>query len=311
MGLEAGSFVDDLVANNPLGTDDNSVGDDHLRLIKKVLKATFIGATRAFHFPSAPDTKVGAYTIALTDENAFMRADVSSGAFTLTLPLGSSVFAGFEVTVMKVDSGSNEVTTAGAAAETINGSSTDTIATQYIAKTYIWDSEEWKIKSESSQVVAATDTTLLASTGDMKVWPTATPPTGWLECDASAVSRTTYSDLFDLIGATFGVGDGSTTFNLPDFRGRVPVGVGTGDASNATAFALADKDGDEVHLLVSSESGVPVHTHPNGSSLATHEAGGTSATTGSANSGDNAAADAASAHNNLQPSLGVHIIIKT
>ena len=46
-----------------------------------------------------------------------------------------------------------------------------------------------------------------------------TPPTGWLECDGSAISRTTYSALFAAIGTTWGVGDGSTTFNIPDLRG--------------------------------------------------------------------------------------------
>jgi microcystin-dependent protein len=52
-------------------------------------------------------------------------------------------------------------------------------------------------------------------------------PSGWLLCDGSAVSRTTYSDLFGVIGTTYGVGDGSTTFNLPDMRAAVPVGAGT------------------------------------------------------------------------------------
>jgi microcystin-dependent protein len=47
-----------------------------------------------------------------------------------------------------------------------------------------------------------------------------TAPTGWLDCDGSAVSRTTYSTLYTAIGTTFGAGDGSTTFNLPDLRGE-------------------------------------------------------------------------------------------
>ena len=47
-----------------------------------------------------------------------------------------------------------------------------------------------------------------------------TPPDGWLFCDGSAISRTTYSDLFAKIGTVFGSGDGSTTFNIPDTRGR-------------------------------------------------------------------------------------------
>lgn len=54
----------------------------------------------------------------------------------------------------------------------------------------------------------------------------ATAPTGFLACDASAVSRATYADLFAVIGTTYGAGNGSTTFNLPDARGLVMVGAG-------------------------------------------------------------------------------------
>ncbi|MEM7179569.1 MAG: phage tail protein [Spirochaetota bacterium] len=52
-------------------------------------------------------------------------------------------------------------------------------------------------------------------------------PTGFLLCDGSAVSRTTYADLFAILGTTWGSGDGSTTFNLPDARAAVPAGAGT------------------------------------------------------------------------------------
>jgi microcystin-dependent protein len=62
----------------------------------------------------------------------------------------------------------------------------------------------------------------------------ATIPVGWLECDGSAVSRTTYADLFAAISTTWGAGDGSTTFNLPDCRGRTAIGAGTG--TNAESF---------------------------------------------------------------------------
>ncbi len=53
-------------------------------------------------------------------------------------------------------------------------------------------------------------------------------PTNWFLCDGTAKNRTTYATLFAVVSTTFGVGDGSTTFNLPDLRGRVPVGAGTG-----------------------------------------------------------------------------------
>jgi microcystin-dependent protein len=56
--------------------------------------------------------------------------------------------------------------------------------------------------------------------GSVLIWLTATPPEGYLECDGAAVSRTEYASLFEIIGTSFGEGDGSTTFNLPDFRGQ-------------------------------------------------------------------------------------------
>ena len=61
----------------------------------------------------------------------------------------------------------------------------------------------------------------------------ATVPTGWLECDGSAVSRSTYAALFTAIATTWGAGDGSTTFNLPDMRGRVSIGAGRGTVTES------------------------------------------------------------------------------
>lgn len=66
----------------------------------------------------------------------------------------------------------------------------------------------------------------------------ATAPTGFLACDASAVSRATYADLFAVIGTTYGAGNGTTTFNLPDARGLVMVGAGAnGTLTRADASA--------------------------------------------------------------------------
>ena len=143
MGLESGNFVNDLVVTNPVGgTDDINQGDDHLRLIKNALRNTFKGASRAFQFPAAPTAKVGAYNIVLADQNSLIRGDATSGTFTITLPLGSAVFAGYEVTVMKGDSSANAVTVDGNGAETINGDATRTLASQYDAETYRWEGSE-------------------------------------------------------------------------------------------------------------------------------------------------------------------------
>lgn len=59
-----------------------------------------------------------------------------------------------------------------------------------------------------------------------------TAPKGWLICDGSAVSRTTYSNLYSVIGTTYGSGDGSTTFNLPDLREATPKGTGLSGKSS-------------------------------------------------------------------------------
>jgi len=71
-------------------------------------------------------------------------------------------------------------------------------------------------------------------TGSIQMWPTVTAPTGYLLCTGTAVSRSTYSALFAVIGTTFGVGDGSTTFNLPNYSDRFPIGSGTIGALAAT-----------------------------------------------------------------------------
>lgn len=64
-------------------------------------------------------------------------------------------------------------------------------------------------------------------TGSIAMWPTATAPSGFLLCDGSTVSRSTYATLFGVIGITFGAGDGSTTFNLPGYVNRLPIGAGS------------------------------------------------------------------------------------
>lgn len=77
-------------------------------------------------------------------------------------------------------------------------------------------------------------------TGTIVLYGGATAPTGWVLCNGSAISRTTYSALFGAIGTTFGVGDGSTTFNVPDCRGIFIRGAGTsGKLSDANSNAFA------------------------------------------------------------------------
>lgn len=82
-------------------------------------------------------------------------------------------------------------------------------------------------------------------------------PAGYLLCQGQAVSRATYAALFAAIGTAYGAGDGSTTFNLPDGRGRSPMGSGTG--TGLTNRTLGGVLGAETHTLT--EAQMPSHTH--------------------------------------------------
>ena len=86
-------------------------------------------------------------------------------------------------------------------------------------------------------------------------------PEGFLVCDGLAISRERYSGLFDVIGTTFGQGDGSTTFNLPDLTGRIIIG-------SSLNYLFAATGGEESHTLLATEMAshvheVPAHTHGN------------------------------------------------
>lgn len=147
-------------------------------------------------------------------------------------------------------------------------------------------------------------------------------PTGWLLCYGQAVNRTTYAALFAAIGTNYGTGDGSTTFNLPDMRGRVAGGKDDmgGSAANRLTTAgsgvngatLGAAGGAETHTL--SVAQMPAHSHavsgatsPGGSGSndvrSSGNATGSAPTTASQGSGN--------AHNNTQPTLVLQYIIKT
>ena len=178
----------------------------------------------------------------------------------------------------------------------------------------------------------------------------AAAPTGWLLCYGQAVSRTDYSALFTAISTTYGVGDGSTTFNLPDLRGRVIAGqddMGGSSANRLTGVTgsvdgdvLGGTGGEEAHALTSAENAS--HTH-DGSTLTassggdhTHSvtavgsgtfvvtnvtgsaAAGSSSLTTSSNgahthsvTGNTGSSGSGTAHNNVQPTIILNWIIKT
>lgn len=244
MPLEVGTYISDLVASNPTGSDNKSTGDDHMRLIKSTLKAT------------------------LPNLNAPVTA-----------------------------------------------------------------------------TPAQLNTTAIA--GTISMWPTPAPPTGFLLCNGAAVSRTTYAALFAIVGGLFGAGDGSTTFNLPNYQDRMPIGAGSSYAANsqggaathtlstaelpshAHAFTTDTRNIDHIHYDSghahsydrvadgSNASAGPfggainANSKPSTStSVSAANIGGMSANTDHFHQGTTNGAGSGAAHNNLPPYLGIYFIIK-
>jgi microcystin-dependent protein len=147
-------------------------------------------------------------------------------------------------------------------------------------------------------------------------------PSGWLFCDGAAVSRTTYAALFTAIGTTYGAGDGSTTFNVPNPAGRVLCAV-------SGSHALGSVTGAETHTLSITE--MPAHGHtvtdPGHSHNILAGAAGTGGIDSTAQNGTNLTAapgtqsrttgitiqnnGSGGAHNNMQPTIFFNAIIKT
>jgi microcystin-dependent protein len=147
-------------------------------------------------------------------------------------------------------------------------------------------------------------------TGVISMWGTATAPTGYLLCAGAAVNRTTYAALFAVIGTTFGVGDGSTTFNLPNYTNRMPYGT-----------TLAATGGSADAVVVSHTHSITDPGHQHGIAIGSVIGGGgsqilpgtgngafsTSVVTGiSINTAGTSGTNA-----NLPPYLGINFIIKT
>lgn len=160
-----------------------------------------------------------------------------------------------------------------------------------------------------------------------------TAPTGFLLCYGQNVSRATYSDLFALIGTTYGAGDGSTTFTLPDLRGRVVAGKDdmggsaasriTNAKSGITGTTLGAAGGNEEHTLTTTE--IPSHSHKtinvadsaSSTSWTIATVSGSGSTeflnvypVGNASEGTSGNTGGGGAHRNVQPTIILNKIIK-
>lgn len=154
---------------------------------------------------------------------------------------------------------------------------------------------------------------LLLPSGSVIEYAGDTAPNGWLICDGSAISREIYANLFEVIGSTFGGGDGTTTFNIPNLKGKIPVGLNSDDSD----FNILGKAGGEkTHILTSNE--MPSHNHRQTVTASRSGSGNTYVSwnannlTGSKDTGarNTLNTGGGQAHNNLQPYIVLNYIIK-
>jgi microcystin-dependent protein len=228
-----------------------------------------------------------------------------------------------ESTIVK-DSGTGKLKVPGngiGSNELASDASTD--SNRAVGTDHIKDNSVTAAKLDSAAV------SVLMPTGSILPYAGSSAPTGYLLCDGSPQDRQVDSvntELFTILGTTYGVGDGSTTFNIPDLRGRVIAGQDDmgGTSANRLTTAKSGINGDnlgafgglEDHLLTHAQSGLPAHTHDVQSITSV-----SNDTVGSGNrlrTGDNTtngvtggAQDAISSHNNVQPTIILNYIIKT
>jgi microcystin-dependent protein len=230
---------------------------------------------------------------------------VNSNAMSIpnTLNIGSNTLylspSGAQVGIGTTTVGANKLTVAGTVASTAGG---------------------FVFPDSTVQTTAAVAAAIPA--GTLTAYAGASAPTGWLLCYGQAISRTTYSDLFSAIGTTWGSGDGSTTFNVPDLRGRLVAGadnmggsaagrLGSGATGGITGSAtVGATGGEQSHQLTTAE--LAAHTHGNaGGQTALGGSGGGSSLYGSPGTGTTSSTGGDVAHNNVQPTAVANWIIKT
>jgi len=246
------------------------------------------------------------------------------------LSTGQSFSSGDQVTAQKLNDIIGQATFTSAASTTDNstltlGSSKLKVKDAGITATQLATDSVITAKIQDGAVTAAKldagAVSVLMPTASIMPYAGSSAPTGYLLCDGAAISRSTYSTLFGLLATTYGSGDGSSTFNIPDLRGRVIAGqddMGGASANRLTGLTggvngdnLGAFGGLEDHQLTIAE--MPAHGHGSTSEVINSASSGlvinSAGTAFNFSNLPNTGGDGS--HNNVQPTIILNYIIKT
>lgn len=283
MSLEAATFLNDLVPTNPPGGDQLKQADDHMRLIKAVLQASFpsISFARYLERPRVDvvDAATPAVWAATSNYINLLGTTTTTGFASGTDGQHKLVrFAGVRVltqdpSLLELPGSVNITTAVGdhALIQCLGGTANKVIA-------YFRLNGKAVVETDQIPAVVATDvgkslvlTDDLPKTigfafsppiGSVVAWPTASPPSGWRECDGSSLLRASFPNLFIVLGVTYGAADG-THFNIPDYRGEFLRGMDPGATRDPDSASRTDRGDATTGANVGTKQGhqFASHTH--------------------------------------------------